>query len=416
MNTGPGIGPLPQPAPPQSARDITFHYEIRRSIASGVIETAGITFLMFIALKIYNASPLAKAFLAAGGSYGFLLTPLVVFVVARTQRRSTHVGAFLLALGGIGFLVAAMIPNVNVFLIGSIMGLVCSAATIPLFTQMYQDNYASTERGKLFSRAFSLRILVSMGFSFLGGLFLKHYLESYQFLLVIFALAFFVSAYCMKQCPSKPLNAEGHELPFKGLKYLRDDSLFRLTLISWMLMGTANLMMVFVRVEFLVNPKYGPPLDAATVALLTGVIPNAARFALSGVWGRLFDKMNFFALRILMNIGFALGGVVFFTARDMPSLVVGALVFGVANAGGDIAWSLWVTKLAPADRVAEYMSVHTFFTGLRSVLAPHIAFYFLTHYSFHALSILCAMLILFASGILVPEMRAAQGRAPLPPE
>ncbi|MEZ5302399.1 MAG: hypothetical protein R3F11_17460 [Verrucomicrobiales bacterium] len=43
--------------------------------------------------------------------------------------------------------------------------------------------------------------------------------------------------------------------------------------------------------------------------------------------------------------------------------------------GGNIAWSLWVTKLAPADRVAEYMSVHTFTTGLRGMAAPFLGFW-----------------------------------------
>lgn len=416
MKTGPGIGPIPQPALTRSARDITFSYEMRRSVFSGIIETAGTTFLMLIAISVYHADETAKAFLAAGGSYGFLITPLVVFGVARAQLRGTQVGATILFLGGLGFLTAALIPNQTVFLVGSILGLFSSAATIPLFTQMYQDNYASSERGKLFSFAFSIRIFSATCFSLLGGYFLKEHLSSFSMMLLVFSGALFASAYCMKQCPSNPINAEGHETPFKGLKYLRDDSLFRLTLISWMLMGTANLMMVFVRVDFLANPRHGPPLDAFTVSLLTLVIPNVARIALSSVWGRMFDRMNFFTLRILMNIGFALGGVVFFTGRDMTSLVIGALVFGVANAGGDIAWSLWVTKLAPADRVAEYMSVHTFFTGVRSVLAPHIAFYLIGQHSFHSLSVLCAVLILLASGILVPEMRAVRGRAPLPPE
>ena len=39
-----------------------------------------------------------------------------------------------------------------------------------------------------------------------------------------------------------------------------------------------------------------------------------------------------------------------------------------------MAWSLWVTKFSPAEHVAEYMSVHTFLTGCRGVIAPFIAF------------------------------------------
>ena len=42
----------------------------------------------------------------------------------------------------------------------------------------------------------------------------------------------------------------------------------------------------------------------------------------------------------------------------------------ISGAGADVAWSLWVTKFAPPERVADYMSVHTFFTGVRGFLAP----------------------------------------------
>lgn len=60
---------------------------------------------------------------------------------------------------------------------------------------------------------------------------------------------------------------------------------------------------------------------------------------------------------------------------SLGGLALGAVIFGVANAGGDVAWSLWVTKFAPPERVADYMSVHTFFTGVRGVAAPLIAFH-----------------------------------------
>jgi hypothetical protein len=78
--------------------------------------------------------------------------------------------------------------------------------------------------------------------------------------------------------------------------------------------------------------------------------------------------MNFFVLRITLNLGFALGAVSFFVGGTMPWLVGGAIFFGVSNSGADVAWSLWVTKFAPPDRVADYMSVHTFFTGVRGVV------------------------------------------------
>ena len=72
-----------------------------------------------------------------------------------------------------------------------------------------------------------------------------------------------------------------------------------------------------------------------------------------------------------------------------------AIIFGISNAGGDVAWSLWVTKFAPPNRVADYMSVHTFFTGVRGVMAG-----------------VSAALIVAASLLLLPELKYGRRARP----
>ena len=147
-------------------------------------------------------------------------------------------------------------------------------------------------------------------------------------------------------------------------------------------------------------------------ALLVGVIPNLARLVMSPIWGRLFDRMNFFILRIVLNCGFALGMLSFFGGDHVAWLVLGAIIYGVSNAGGDVAWSLWVTKFAPPERVADYMSVHTFFTGLRGVVAPVAAFWMVEHFSLAAISWLGAIMIVFATLLLIPEIKFGKSARP----
>ncbi|PTX99713.1 hypothetical protein DB346_18005 [Verrucomicrobia bacterium LW23] len=183
-----------------------------------------------------------------------------------------------------------------------------------------------------------------------------------------------------------------------------EDPVFRLTLISWMFMGISNLMMLSLRVEYLAAERYGLHLDEVSIALLNSVLPSIARFSLSSVWGRLFDTMNFFLMRIILNGCFALSILTFFTGTSTLGLVVGSLIFGVATAGGDVTWSLWVTKFAPAHRVADYMAVHTSLTGLRGILAPLIAFTSVEFFSVQTMALVAGGLILVASILLVPEM------------
>jgi MFS family permease len=188
------------------------------------------------------------------------------------------------------------------------------------------------------------------------------------------------------------------------MRFVRDDQIFRRTLICWMLMGFANLMMLPLRIEFLANPAYGVALRPDQVALLTAVIPNAARLLLSPMWGWAFDRMNFFTVRVSVNCGLALYILAFFASDSQTGLIIGAVLYGASIAGGDVAWSLWVTKLAPPDRVADYMGVHTLFTGIRGVAAPLVAFYSAAHFSLSTLAWGNAVLIVVANLVLLPDL------------
>jgi predicted MFS family arabinose efflux permease len=124
------------------------------------------------------------------------------------------------------------------------------------------------------------------------------------------------------------------------------------------------------------------------------------------LFGIVFDRLSFFASRIAVNLLFALYVAAFFTGTSTAGLLVGAVVLGIASAGGDLMWSLWVIKFAPPDRVADYMGLHTFFTGVRAVLAPLIAFVVVEHVPLTAVAIAAAVMMVLAALVLVPEARA----------
>ena len=391
---------------------LTFRYERLRSLSAGIIESAATTFLLLIAVRWFEAGATAKALVAAGGSFGLLLSPVIVSRVEAGGWPVSKAASFLSALGAASFLVVAAWPVVPVFVAGSMLAMACSAAAIPLLTQMYQENYPEKERGRLFSKALMIRIAMAALFSELAGRALTAQLEWYRWLLLVVAGAFAFGSYCLWCCPTRALTASGGSHPFAALRFAKTDRLFRLTLLAWMFMGLGNLMMYPLRVEYLANPRYGMELKVSVIALLVGVIPNLARLVMSPIWGWLFDHMNFFALRVVLNLGFAVGILSFFTSHSLAGLAAGAVIFGVANAGGDVAWSLWVTKFAPPERVADYMSVHTFFTGVRGVLAPALGFHFVTTLGMPVLGVISAVLILVSILLLIPEIRLGKNARP----
>lgn len=384
---------------------LTYRLERWRAVTHGVIETAGSTFLLLIALRWFQAGALAKALVASGTSAGLLLSPVVVTWVARGRLAPSQAGSRILWAGALAFLAAAAIPHVAVFVVGGVLGMAAISAVVPLLTHMYQENYPAEQRGRLFSRSVMIRILTAAVFAKLAGVVLDGHLERFRWLLVIYGAAAAVAARLVRACPTQPIADTGGTHPLRALRYVAEDRIFRNTLFAWMLMGFANLMMLPLRVEYLGSERYGLRLPAAQIALYTAVIPNLARLVMSPVWGWLFDRMNFFALRVVLNLGFMAGILSFFTTGTPAGLIVGSVVYGISNAGGDVAWSLWVTKFSPPERVADYMSVHTFFTGIRGVLAPLAAFPLAAAVSLPTLGWFSAALIGAACLVLLPEIR-----------
>jgi hypothetical protein len=396
--------------PERTVTDQTYRYERWRAVANGILETGGTTFLLLIAVKHFEAGATAKALVASGGSLGLVLSPLVVSWVQQQRWRTAAAAARIALAGAFAMVAMALLPWVGVFVVGSVVALAASSSAIPLLTQIYQENYPERQRGHFFSRTVMIRIAVAALFSELAGRALTGHMQYYPALLLIFAAAFAFAAHCLRRVPSRPLAASEGSHPFRALRFVRDDRLFRQTLICWMLMGFANLMMLPMRIEYLANPRYGLAMGVGEIAFLTGVLPNVARLIMNPLWGWLFDRMNFFVLRVTLNVGFALGILAFFTSDHLNGLLLGAVVYGISNAGGDVAWGLWVTKFAPPERVADYMSVHTFFTGIRGVVAPLVAFHLLAVLEIETLGWISGGMIAAASLLLLPELKHGHGR------
>ena len=392
----------------------TFKLEQRRAISNGILETAGTTFLLLTVVKGFGETePVAKALVATAASVGLLLTPVVVTVVQSLRLPAGIAAARMALLGATLFFLMAAVPWLPLFAVGSIVAMSCSTGAIPLLTQVFRDNYPDARRGHYFARAVSFRVLAAGTFSFLAGWVLTQTggagqadLGSYRWLLVIFGLAFLGSWHCLRQLPSRPLEGDAGGHPFRALRYAQNDKLFRHTLICWMIMGFGNLMMIPIRVDYLANPIYGLEKSELVIAVLTLVIPNVFRLLLNPFWGRMFDRINLFLLRAVLNLFFAAGVLIFFNSDTMAGMVAGQICFGIAHAGGDIAWGLWVTKLAPPNHVADYMSVHTFFTGVRGVLAPVIGFSVLASgLAVSSLSQISGGLILLSAILLIPTIK-----------
>jgi MFS family permease len=286
--------------------------------------------------------------------------------------------------------------------VGVSLGFILFSLQIPLLTQIYRANYPPQSRGKLYAISSITRSLGAVVFSYAAGWMLGWRLETYPWLLWSFAAAAFASGLLTYGLPA--MRWEIPESADRGLwrswKWVGRDRDFRTLLISWMMMGLGNLVAAALFVEYLANPMHGIGLDANMVAWLTGVVPMLFRLVSSYHWGVLFDRAPFFVVRIVLNLITAVSILFFYLGGNVWWWGAGMALTGLSLAGGNVAWSLFVTKLAPEHAVAEYMSVHTFLTGIRGVAAPFLAYAMISYWSFATMAWVCAILVLAASGFI----------------
>ena len=374
----------------------TIRLERMRAVATGVFESAPSTFLLLILVRAWNGSSLEKSMIAAAYQSGLILTPLTLFVTRRFGLAPSQAMSLLFWFASALYLLAALIPSPAAFVLMTSLGSLVVAANSPLLTTIMNNNFPPQRRGLLYSQNNSIKIGTSILFGITAGWALSGRIAHYQILIVIYALALAASALLMWRIPRCGGALEPR--PLLGcFKHIGVDRILRDTLIAWMFLGFGNLMMTPLRIEYLANKKHGLDLSEVEIALLVSTLPHLARLAASPVWGHLFDRLNFFSLRIAINCCFLLSVLSFFSTSNIVMLGVAALIFGLSNSGGDVAWNLWVTKFAPPGLVPDYMAVHTFFTGVRGILAPVVAFALLDIYPLTTLMWLSAGLMSLAT-------------------
>lgn len=386
----------------------TGRLEMLRAVATGLIEFANASFFMLIAVRIFDCSSLEKSLLVGGGSAGLMFSIVLVFFakhsglpIAKIISSVVTVAAFCLLLSAVSF-------NSTMYVCLIFLATLLISSAPPIITTIYQHNIPPQRRGKIYGRVNLVKVASNVALSLLLGQLLVGRLEDFRIYLVLVALATVWSSRILLRVPSVVLDKSEKFSVFSGFHWLGKDPVFRNTLIAWMFMGIGILMMVAVRVDYLANPEHGLNLREDQVILFVSAIPGIVRLVFSPIWGWVFDHMNFFGLRAILNLNFLVGNLAFFTSGGSIGLTIGAILLGLATAGGDIAWNLWVTKFAPTERVPDYMAVHTFLTGVRGVLSPFLAFWLLQSVGMLPLSLISSSLILISVVMLIPEFRRRQ--------
>ncbi len=382
---------------PASKAEKTYRFDILRSLCYGVLEAGWSTFALVIAIRYFEAPETYKSFIAGAWSMGFLLTPLTLYLVAKLRGRPNLACACMFGTSAVLMVGATFAQSLLLFTALVILSQIATAQQGPLILQIYSENYTAKERGSRMTTPFILTALTAILFSFVGGWLLDLSIEYYRILFGCIILAAAAAAWSVGQMPSHPLTTEHVGNPWQNLSLMWKDRFFGYLLGSWMLLGMGNLITLPIRVEYLANPDYGINADNTTIAFLVLVVPATARMLSTKLWGGVFDRMHLMTTRNLLNVFFLMSLSCFFFTKNIYLLTLGMVLLGFAMGGGKIVWSLWVTKIAPAEKVASYMSIHMALTGFRGTLAPFIGYWILSKSAPPNVAVVGMVLIILSS-------------------
>lgn len=393
----------PQLTREETARQ-TYLWDRVRGAGQGIIETTWQVFALLVAIRYFEADSSVKQFIPAGQGIGLLLTPLGLSLANRLSLPIASIMARLTLSVAAALVAMAFAPTVGLFVLCVIVAQILASQGAPLMTHLYAVNYPSNQRGSRLSTTFIIGSLIAIAFGYLGGRLLDFRIDLYPLIFLTATAAAVLSAWALRRIPSEKAPTLQAPRPLASLVIAWQDTLYRRMLIGWMLIGTGNLMLIPIRVEYLANPVYGINASNATISALLVSTVLGFRVLSTRAWGVLFDRINVVTLRMLINTTFMLSILLFFFTDQLWMIAIGCALLGMAFGGGGIMWTLYVTKVAPTSRVATYMSVHTFLTGVRMALAPFLG-YAVIHFAHPAMAAWIALGMIGLSTLVFLPLR-----------
>lgn len=381
--------------------------DLGRGFCTGILDAGFGILILLIAIRTFDAPSFCKAIIAGGTSFGLIANPLLLSVWGRRKVSDTTKCALYTLACSLFIFIASFAKEVHAFTFFILFAQVCFAQVPSLMIEVYSRLYKKTERGS--------RVSIFLVLSTVGGMLSSYILGKYLDMpdadhrLVLWALAFsaFFCSLAFILMPKVSLRKENLKISVRIRNIFKipfEDSLFFRVLAAWMILGFGVIMTFPLRVEFLAD-KNGMNMTNEEIALFGVGLFFSAKVLGTFVCGKLFDRVHFMQFRIVLNLFMLVSIVIYFNSSNLLGVGIGTVLGGIAMGGASLAWNLWVTKLAPNGREAEYMGVHAALTGVRGTTAPFLGYVLLSSFGFTGISFLSSGLILVATILFATTLK-----------
>jgi len=395
---------------PELLAQKTFRWDLLRGLFRGILTSGTQTFVLFIAIRYFHTGLFSKSLIGSAPYIGMIFSLLLFHYAATTELKKSVCASLPVVICGVLLVLSTASDSIWPYTLCVVSALILLNAIDPFVTSIYNDNYPANRRGVLYSKVVMVMVLTSVLSGFFGSSLMDKDPDFYRWVLLAMGIAGLGCAYALWHFPSHQIEVHNHTNPFSNLKIVLEDRSFGYVLLTWFIMGFANLWVLPLRVDYLASSTYGIEGSALFVATLVTIIPELMKAFSAPLLAQLFDRLNFIYLRMIINVIFGCGIAIFFLTKDPFVIAIGSVLIGIAFGGGSVAWGLWVTKYAPPGKVGAYMSVHVFLTGVRGTLGPLIGFWTVRHIGPTAIGMVSLSLMILATLMLIPEIKHGRGK------
>jgi predicted MFS family arabinose efflux permease len=374
----------------------TFRLDCFRFIFQGFIDAEFKSYVLLMAIRIFNLSNKAKGLFSAATHLGQVMAPCTLKLFTKIYPLENNLAiAILLFLVSLNISLATWTDHGIIFLICVTLAQILYKLTLPFATDIYNRNYPKVRRGQIIGLLFTISSLSGVGLSYFIGQMLDRSMDNYRIALFLAALSALICGYIFLKMPNgHVISKTSAPLFHSKLSILFNDKLFLLILLLWSLMSIGFHMISPLRTEYIANARYGINLSNNDITILTVTIPALTRILSCFFWGKVFDTQNFAVMKILVNCCYLVSIPMFFFTESFSFLALSSIILGFGYTGHLTAWQLWVMKIAPStEKLGAYVSINMIVMGLRDTLSAGLGYYLLSKsISLHTICIIAAIL------------------------
>jgi len=360
---------------PSEARS-AYTLDAWSAILTGVYTGSIIPFYLVVAREKLHASPMLVALIVASPFAGNLFSLLWANLMEGRRKMPFATIPWLVGRGFLVLLAITTTPLPYSLIIS--LSMFITTISSPAYAAIMKDVYPDRQRGRIMGYARVLLAFFQIAATFISGILLK--VVGYRVIFPVGAIFGVASAWVfgrIKTSPPTQIEIAGRkgfgQFLMSAFRILKEDHGFRWFALSVVVFGFGVLAVSPLYPIFQVDRLH---ISYSQVAVLTSVT-NIFWMVSFIFWGRYIEKRGSLRatvitvlLAILCPVNYFVAGL--FSQPSFWMLIPSAVLFGITNAGIELAYFNTVLDFSDDTTTSRYQALFAFLLGSRGMVAPFV--------------------------------------------